>query len=380
MVFSRIMAQGNNLASLFNYEIVRGNELWRFGLMMLIFIVVLFVGRVAQFTLKKYAEKLLKKNGENTLTLVLNSLINPIYVAVFAAGVYFAKYAVYFNDKDGIEMDIAKGWDNLARVLMAISMAYALFKLVDVVEYYLNKLTSRSETTLDDMLVPIIRKALRLTITVIAILIISENILGEGKIKSLLLSAGVGGIAIALAAKDTIANFFGSITIFADRPFQMGEMIKVGEHCGPVEEVGIRSTRIRTLQGHLVTVPNNEIANTQIENISRRPFIRRNADITITYDSGAEKAEQAVKIIHRILADVEEINTDPDRPPRVYFDKFNDCSLNIYMSYWVKPPDYWVYQEVNQRVNLEMMRQFSKAGIEFAFPTQTLYMKKEDEN
>jgi MscS family membrane protein len=226
------------------------------------------------------------------------------------------------------------------------------------------------------MLVPIVRKALRLTIAIIAILLISENVLGAN-VKSLLLSAGVGGIAIALAAKDTIANFFGSITIFTDRPFQMGELVKIGEHLGPVEEVGFRSTRLRTLKGHLVTIPNSVITNSSVENIGRRPFIRRTSNITITYDSGHSKAEKAVEIIHKVLADMPQLNTDPDYPPRVYFSDFNDWSLNIYMSYWVKPADYWLYQEVNEQVNLEIMKRFEAEQIEFAFPSQTLYVKKD---
>jgi MscS family membrane protein len=227
------------------------------------------------------------------------------------------------------------------------------------------------------MLVPVIRKSLRITIAIIATLFIAETILGAGQIKTILLSAGVGGIAIALAAKDTIANFFGSITIFADRPFQIDELVRIGEHFGPVEEVGFRSTRIRTLQGHLVTVPNSVIANSMVENVGKRPFIRRTSNITITYDSGHTKAKRAVAIIKEVLADVPEVNTDPDKAPRVYFSDFNDWSLNIYMSYWVKPPDYWVYHEVNERVNLEIMKRFEAEEIEFAFPSQTLYVKKD---
>jgi MscS family membrane protein len=191
------------------------------------------------------------------------------------------------------------------------------------------------------------------------------------------MGAGVGGIAIALAAKDTIANFFGSVTIFTDRPFQMGEMVKIGEHCGPVEEVGFRSTRVRTLDGHLVTIPNSLITSSTVENIGRRPFIRRTSNITVTYDSGHKKTKKAVEIIKEALAEVAEINTDPDRLPRVYFNDFNDWSLNIYMSYWVKPPDFWLYQQVNERVNLEIMKRFEAEQIEFAFPSQTLYLKKD---
>ena len=371
-----IIGSADWLLKTVNYEIIRGNTIWRFGLVLLVVMAAMAAGRIIQFAIKSYAMRLAKKRGQSSLTLLLKALANPIYVATFAAGIFFAKAPLFFDDEIGIRTAIGGGWTKLARVILAIAAAYGLYRLVDVIEYYLNRLVGKTETKLDDMLVPIVRKALRLTIAIIAILLISENILGTN-IKSLLLSAGVGGIAVALAAKDTIANFFGSITIFTDRPFQMGELIKIGEHRGPVEAVGFRSTRIRTLQGHLVTIPNSVITNSSVENIGRRPFIRRTSNITITYDSGHTKAKRAVEIIKEVLAGVPEVNTDPEKPPRVYFSDFNDCSLNIYMSYWVRPPDYWLYQQVNEQVNLEIMKRFEAEQIEFAFPTQTLYVKKD---
>jgi MscS family membrane protein len=359
-----------------NYEIVKGNEIWRFALVLLVVLVVMMGGRIVQFVMNSYAVRLARKKGESPLTLLVKALAKPVYVAIFAVGVFFAKIPLYFDDRAGIRISISSGWTTIARVVTAVAIAYALYRLVDVIEYYLNRLVGKTETKLDDMLVPVVRKALRVTIAIVAVLLIAENILGTD-IKSLLLGAGVGGIAVALAAKDTIANFFGSITIFTDRPFQMGEVVKIGEHKGPVEEVGFRSTRIRTLEGHLVTIPNSVISNTSVENIGRRPYIRRTSNITITYDSGHAKAKKAVEVIKEVLAGVPEVNVDPEKPPRIYFSDFNDWSLNIYMSYWVKPPDYWLYYEVNERVNFEIMKRFKAEKIEFAFPSQTLYVKKE---
>ncbi|MHC4175005.1 MAG: mechanosensitive ion channel family protein [Planctomycetota bacterium] len=371
-----IMGLADWLPKTINYEIIKGNAIWRFGLVLLVVLAAMAAGRIVQFAINNYAKRLAKKKGEAPLTLLLKALANPIYVAVFAVGIFFAKVPLFFDDENGIRTAISMGWTTIARVIAAIAVAYGLYRLVDVIEYYLNRLVGKTETKLDDMLVPVVRKALRITIAIIAILLIAENILGAN-VKSILLSAGVGGIAIALAAKDTIANFFGSVTIFTDRPFQMGELVKIGDHLGPVEEVGFRSTRIRTLQGHLVTIPNSVITNSCVENIGRRPFIRRTSNITITYDSGHTKAKTAVEIIKDVLADIPEVNADPERPPRVYFSDFNDWSLNIYMSYWVKPADYWLYHQVNERVNLEMMKRFEAEQIEFAFPSQTLYVKKD---
>ena len=374
-VLTPILGLGDGWDKTFNYEIIDGNAIWRFAIVLLVILVSMVIGRIAQFIINNYAMRLEKKYGTITPTLLLRCLTKPVSVAVFAMGLFVCKLFLVFGD-EGISTSIEAYWTKITKAIAAIAIAYALYRLVDIIEYYLLRWTGKTKTKLDDMLVPVIRKSLRVTITIIAALWIADGILGA-EIRAILLSAGVGGIAIALAAKDTIANFFGSITIFTDKPFQIDDLVKIGGHFGPVEEVGFRSTRIRTLQGHLVTIPNNMITNSTVENIGKRPFIRRTSNITITYDSGHTKAEKAVEIIKKLLSQVPEINTDPEKPPRAYFSDFNDWSLNIYMSYWVKPADYWVYQEVNERVNLEIMKRFEAEQIEFAFPSQTLYVKKD---
>ena len=378
MILSAITASDNVLSILskiINYELLKGNEVWRFALVLIVVLVAMAAGRIAQFIINNYCLRREKKERLVVLTIFLKCLTKPISVALFALGLFICKAILVFGEK-GISPAIEDFWLKAAQATAAIAVTYALFRMVDIIEFYLLRWTSRTKTKLDDMLVPVIRKSLRVTIAVIATLWIADGIL-EAKIKAILLSAGVGGIAIALAAKDTIANFFGSVTIFADRPFQVDELVNLDGNLGTVEEVGFRSTKIRTLDGHLVTVPNNTIANSIIKNVGRRPFIRRTSNITITYDSGHTKTKKAVEIIKEVLASVPQINTNPETPPRVYFSDFNDCSLNIYMSYWVKPPDYWLYHEVNERINLEIMKRFETENIEFAFPTQTLYVKKD---
>ncbi|HUW20862.1 MAG TPA: mechanosensitive ion channel family protein [Sedimentisphaerales bacterium] len=375
-IMSKLVGSGGWWQKTISYEVLEGNAIWRFGLVLLIVLVAMTAGRVIQFVISSYCKRKKEEKGVTLVTLFFDSLSRPIYVAIFAAGLFLAKAPLRFDELQGISPTIDKGWTKLAQAIAAVAFAYGLYRLVDVAEYYLNRIVSRTQTKLDDMLVPVVRKSLRVTIAIVAVLIISEGILGAN-VKSILLSAGVGGVAVALAAKETIANFFGSITIFTDKPFQVDELIKVGEHLGPVEEVGFRSTRIRTLEGHLVTIPNSVIAGSVIENLGRRPFIRRTSNITITYDSGHTKAKRAVEVIKDVLSRVPEVNRDPEKPPRVYFSDFNDWSLNIYMSYWVKPPDYWVYHEVNERVNVEIMKRFEAEQIEFAFPSQTLYVKKD---
>ena len=152
----------------------------------------------------------------------------------------------------------------------------------------------------------------------------------------------------------------------------MGDRIVVDGQDGSVEEVGFRSTKIRTLDGHLVTVPNGELANKMIRNIGKRPYIKRIANLTVTYDTPPQKIERAIEIVKEILHEHEGMH--PDFPPRVYFDEFNAASLNIIVFYWYHPPDYWAYMDFSERFNKEVFRRFGEEGIEFAFPTQTLYL------
>lgn len=369
-----IIASGGWWQRTIGYKVI-GNEIWRFLLMLLVVLVAMVVGKIVQFAINSFATRRDEKRGTTAMTLFLRCLTKPISVAFFAAALFICKAFMLFGE-EAISPAIADYWTKIVQAVAAIALAYAFFRLVDVFEHYLLSWTGKTQTRMDDMLIPVIRKSLRATIAIIATLWIADGIL-DAEIRAILVSAGVGGIAIALAAKDTIANFFGSVTIFADRPFHIDEMIKIADYMGPVEQVGFRSTKIRTREGHLVTVPNSLIANSMVENIGRRPFIRRISNITITYDSGHRGAQRAVEIVREVLADVPEVNTDPEKLPRVYFSDFNDWSLNIYVSYWVKPPDYWLYQEVNQRVNLEIMKRFEAENIEFAFPSQTLYVKKD---
>jgi MscS family membrane protein len=187
------------------------------------------------------------------------------------------------------------------------------------------------------------------------------------KVTTLFAGIGIGGAAIAFAAQDSIKNFFGSITVLVDKPFYIGQRIVVGGNDGVVEEIGLRSTRIRLLTGHRVTVPNKHMSELMIENISERPHIRRLTNIRLALDTPPDKARKAVQIIEKVLDGHEGL--DPAFPPRVYFNEFNEDSLNILVIYWYHPADYWSYNALNQRVNLAIMEEFEKEGIQLAPPT-----------
>ena len=188
---------------------------------------------------------------------------------------------------------------------------------------------------------------------------------------------GVGGLAVALAARPTLENLIGGLMILADRPYRIGQRIIVRGNDGIVQQIGLRSTKIRLLSGPQLTIPNEEMAKAEIENVARRQYLKRSTNITVTYDTPPEKVERAVEIIKKILDDHE--GMDPKRRPRVYFTEFNPDSLNISMMYWYHPAKFWKFRAFNQEVNLKIMQEFGKEGIKFAFPTTTTYLAQEEE-
>jgi MscS family membrane protein len=188
-------------------------------------------------------------------------------------------------------------------------------------------------------------------------------------LSSLLAGAGVVGAALALSAQDVLKNIFGSVMIILDKPYAVGERIRIKGYDGVVEEIGLRSTKIRLLNGHQAVIPNEDMARSDIENIGRRPFIRRVSNIRLPVDIGAEKSEQAVKIILDLLKDHEGMN--PDFPPRAWISEFADDHVELRMIYWYHPPNYWDFTAHADKLNREILDAFEKAGITIAVPAFT---------
>ncbi len=343
---------------------VLGNELWRIAVLCLAILASLIAGRLLRYLLSAGGDSLEKRTRELS-AVSMRALSRAAVPAAAAVGI---KLGLAFWVLNAVVANIA---ETVTSILITMAIAYIAYCLVDVADFWLRRMAGRTESKLDDMLVPMVRSSLRVTIIVLLLVQIA-TILSDKPITAVIAGLGVGGLAIGLAAQDSIKNFFGSLMIFSDRPFELGDRIVVDGHDGPVESVGFRSTRIRTLDGNLVTIPNGELANKTIMNIGKRPSIRRIMNITVTYDTPPEKVQRAIDIVKEILQDHEGMRAD--KPPRVYFNEFNAESLNIFAIYWYHPPDWWKYSEFSQRVNFEILTRFNNEGIEFAFPTQTLYL------
>jgi MscS family membrane protein len=346
-----------------------GIATWRIGMFFLTLFLALLAGKIAKIFFKRGAKKFFERN-RTMISAALEAVAASIGFFTFTfgmdIGIRFLSISPY----------LAATADSAVKVLYIVSFAWAAYRMVDVVDRGLHNIAEKTASKMDDMLAPLVRKSLRVTIVVLALTQIATS-LSDKPVTSLLAGLGVGGLAVALAAQDTLKNFFGSLVIFSDKPFDMGDRIIVDGHDGTVAEVGFRSTRIRTLEGNLVTIPNGELANKTILNIGKRPHIRRILNIALVYSTPPEKISRALEIIKGLLENHEGMN--PDFPPRVYFDNFKDFSLNIFVIYWYHPPNYWDYMAFSEKLNLEILRRFNEEGIEFAFPTRTVHVSRKDE-
>lgn len=327
-------------------------------------------GRLMQHSLRSIARVWISRDWKLRGTTVL-SAAGPASLALLTLGLAAGLIKVEMSDE--LQKFVAKG----LAFLYIITIAWFTYNLVDLIDVALRHVTSKTESKLDDQLVPLIRKTLRIFLVVVFVLFIAENVFGAD-ITAWLAGLGLAGLAVSLAAQDSIKNLFGSIAIFLDRPFSVGDRIIFDGHDGPVEEIGFRSTKIRTGMGEVVTVPNSKIVDASVKNVGMRPNVLRKLNVALTYDTPPAKIERAIQLIKNILKEPEmaEPFHDMDKyPPRVHFSDLTPDSLNIQVLYWFYPPtDNWKYMEHAQNFNFKLLRAFEAEGIEFAFPTHTIHM------
>ena len=342
-----------------------------------VLILTFVAGRIVSFLLRRQGEWWKQRPRGRGFGTLLCAVAGPSALLIFAGGLHLVAKLEIINLQTPETMHLLAFWYQMCKTIAVLAVGWAIYGLVAIVEAVLTRWTARTHTQLDDQLVPLIRRTLHVFVIIVVLLFIAQNIF-HWNIASLLAGLGLGGLAFALAAQDALKNLFGSVTIFADRPFALGDRVKIGQHEGFIEQVGFRSTRLRTFPGHLVTLPNSVVASTAVENVSSRPSIRRVLNATVTYDTPPDKMARAVEIVRDMLQ-ARSDHFPPDHPGRVYFSDFNAASLNIVIYYWFTPPDWWEYNAFSHDFNMELLRRFNDEGIEFAFPTQTLYLKQDSE-
>jgi len=354
------------LMNLWKKEVFLGNEVWQLVMLLVTVFFSLVVGQAGKFVIGLFVRKKTREE-DKWLVVLFKSLERAILLLCFTFGLWVG--IAYLT----LTPSIRSVTDTILRVLTTVAIGFLFYCLIDILDHAITAWIEKRGGGIDRMIVPMISKSVR--ITLVALIIIQVlDVISDKPITSILAGLGVGGLAVALAGQETLKNVFGSIVLVADKPFDIGDRIKVESFDGPVESVGFRSTKIRTLDGTLVTIPNAEMANCKIENISKRTYVRHDVNIGVVYGTSPEKMKQAVSIVKDILSSRGNVY-HPNYPPRVYFDKYNDYSLNIRVIYWYKTNDYWKYLEFAEGVNFEILKKFNENGIQFAFPTQTIYLE-----
>ena len=258
----------------------------------------------------------------------------------------------------------------VAQVILSIAMIWMIYKLTEVLTDHLKTLAARSDSALDDHLVPLINRALKIFIVIIGILVMFQN-LGIN-VMSVLAGLGLGGLAFALAARDMCANLFGSVMIFLDRPFKIGDWVLIGENEGTVEDIGFRSTRVRTFYNSVISIPNATVANADIDNMGAREFRRIKAFFGLTYDTPPEKMEAFLEGVKNIVEANEYTRKDYYH---VVFNGYGNSSLDVMLYCFLKVPDWATELVERQNIYLEILRLATEIGVDFAYPTQSLHIE-----
>lgn len=342
-----------------------GNTLQNYLIAIGIFITSIIIAVILRFVivgiLNKYAKKTKTKLDDTLLDIV-----NKVFVAIIIiGGLYFGLSALAFPEN--IWTYIEKG----VQVAFIFKIFQGITILTDfVIANYLIKLLHLRKG-FDIELSKMLTRTIKVVIWVIAASMVL-NLFGYD-IGALIAGLGIGGLAIALAAQDPLSNFFSSLSIIADKPFKVEDVIKFGDIEGVIKDIGMRTTRIETFFGTIISVPNSTLAKANVENMSKRETRRADGKIGLVYHTPTTKIKKAVSIIKDIIK--KEKNAQGDH--RAFFTEFDDSSLRIEYTYYVKnPTDYGFFLETKDRVNRNIKKAFEKEGIEMAFPTHTVYIHK----
>ena len=353
------------------------------------FLGAILLGLLFKKLFSRYLSRLLykvigKKDNEIGVEKFNELLTKPIGLFIMLSIIYLGashiQYPPSWNlgnvEEFGLKMMVSKVY----ALTYVISIFWILLKVIDYVGLILFARAEKTENKMDDQLIPFIIEIAKILTYIFALFIIMGNVF-DVNITALATGLGIGGIALAMASKESLENLLGSFTIFFDRPFTVGDMVTVGSVTGRVEKVGFRSTRIRTLDRSLVTVPNKKMIDAELDNLGMRPIRRVKFSVGLTYHTSIEQ-------IKKIVADMQTmIDNHPrttnaegkkskDKEGKVRFDEFGDSSLNIFVLYYVDSPKWADLIDVRQDVNYKIMEIVKKHNSDFAFPSTTVYLQQ----
>ncbi len=340
-----------------------GNPVRDYTFVLLASVIVFIILKFFKLVIIKKLESLSKKTKtkfDDALIGIISKIGWPFYILVsLYIGLKFLKFP--------------ENVDKWLNYTIIIILTFYFIKAIQGLIDYGTKRIIIKEGEKDKTIIDFLSKLTKAVLWVIGILLILSN-LGYN-ITSLMAGLGIGGVAVALALQNILGDLFASVSIYFDKPFKVGDFIIVGEHMGIIKKIGIKTTRLESLWGEEIIISNTELTSTRIKNYKKMERRRIHFTFGVTYQTKNEKLKKITEIVKKIFDKTELADLD-----RIHFKEFGNSSLNFEVAYYVNTGDYNKYMDVQQEVNLAIKESFEKEGIEFAYPTSTIFLSKQGDN
>jgi MscS family membrane protein len=360
-------------------QIYAGNTvkqyLWFLGILLFGFLLLRFFSR---FSSRMMFRLVKRYSAEVKIEKFVELLVKPIELLLISTIIYTAihqlKYPLHeiIFERKNFEVSLLDVFDKLYVFFLVLSVFWILLRIVDFIALVFEYKASLTDTKSDDQLVLFVRELVKIVIVIIGLFVLLSAVF-EINVLTLITGLGIGGIAVALAAKDSLENLFGSFTIFIDKPFVVGDLVKVDGIEGTIEKVGFRSTQIRSTDRSIITVPNKKMIDSALENLTLRNFRRVKFSLNLTYNTDAATLKQIVAEINKLINSHPKMNEEGV----AVFEEFGDSSLKLMVLYFIEMMDYYEYLKIKEETNYAIIEIVEKYGSNFAFPTRTIIHHKE---
>ncbi len=302
---------------------------------------------------------------QHSVRSTISSLHSPLYVLCAAGGLAAGLESVW------LPPDFGEPAKTTIMVLIVIAAFWVLWRLSTAATRRVGEWAMPAGESPGQQVLEIVRKVLRLVL-ILVFIIIGAELLFDTDLTALAAGLGIIGLAVTLAAQDTLKDLFAAVTLHVNSPFGLGDLVRFGGYLGHVEEVGFRMSRLRTLDGHLVTIPNAKLVSDAVENLTARRSTRHRFRLDLPYDTPLDRVSEAVEITRDVIQSTGDIAEDSD--VQVHFDELGAHSLRLLVQYYCNTSDYWQAKKIATDVDLALIERFRAADIDFAFPTQTLHL------
>lgn len=340
-----------------------GNTLENWGISLIIILVTIALVKLISLFNKKVVRKFTKKTANHLDDIIFNAIESPILFGIMLIGLWIAIHRLVYPDT------FVNAVDNAYKILIVLTITWIFARLVNgLVEVYW---APKHNPGNGNKMMPVIKRTLLVLVWIIGVVMALSNV--GVNIGALLGTLGIGGIAFALAAQDTIKNIFGAFTIFTDKPFNIGDTVRIDGYEGTIIDVGARSTKLMDYDKRIISFPNYKVTDTSIINISSEPMRRVVINIRLSYDTTPEKMNEALGILRGISSKVKFVSPND---LVANFSDLTDTALVITLIYFIEQGGDVL--GTPSQVNLEILHAFNKAGIHFYIPTQTVHVEKKE--